>query len=165
MRTVPVTQLSRKEVKMLRESLSRRNLASNRLVLFTLTAITTAAAPQALKAAENPCPLGNAALHGTYMVHGSGTVIGLGPVASNGMTTFDGKGHAINTFSASINGEIHRGVTVGGTYTVNPDCTGTRFASDGSTYDFVVMPDGSTFNWIEVDDGTVISGSAVRFKE
>ena len=133
-------------------------------VAFALAAITMAAAPQALKAADNPCPLGNATLHGTYMVHGSGTVVGLGPVASNGMTTFDGKGHAINTFSASINGEIHRGVVAGGTYIVNPDCTGTRFASDGSTYDFVVMPDGSTFSSIEVDAGTVILGSAVRFK-
>ena len=135
------------------------------LVILTLAAVMVAAAPQALKAADNPCPQGNATLHGTYMVHGSGTVIGLGPVASNGMTTFDGKGHAINTFSASVNGEIHRAVTAGGTYVVNPNCTGTRFASDGSTYDIVVMPDGSTFSWIEVDAGTVISGSAVRFEE
>ena len=135
------------------------------LVILALAAMTIVAAPQALKAAENRCPLGNATLHGTYMVHGSGTVVGLGPVASNGKTTFDGKGHAINTFSASINGEIHRGAAAGGTYIVNPDCTGTRFASDGSTYDFVVMPDGSTFSSIEVDDGTVILASAVRFKE
>jgi len=138
---------------------------TKRLVIFALSAVTFAVAPQALKAsdADALCPLGNETLHGTYMVHGSGTVLGLGPVASNGMTTFDGKGHAVNTFSASVNGEIHRGVTVGGTYTVNPDCTGTRFASDGSTYDFVVMPDGSTFSSIEVDSGTVILGSAVRF--
>jgi hypothetical protein len=135
------------------------------LAVFTLAAITMAAAPQALKAADNPCSLGNATLRGTYMVHGSGTVIGLGPVASNGLVTFDGKGHAANTFSASVNGVIHRGVVASGTYIVNPDCTGTRFASDGSTYDIVVMPDGSTFSWIEVDDGTVISGSATRFKE
>jgi len=135
------------------------------LVILALTTVTFAAAPQALKAADDPCPRGNATLRGTYMVHGSGTVIGLGPVASNGKTTFDGKGNALNTFSASVNGEIHRGAVVGGTYIVNPDCTGTRFASDGSTYDFVVMPDGSTFSSIEVDDGTVILGTAVRFKE
>jgi hypothetical protein len=135
------------------------------LVSCAVAAMTFVAVPQALKADEAPCPLLDATLHGTYMAHGSGTVLGLGPVASNGMTTFDGKGHAVNTFSASINGEIHRGVTVGGTYTVNPDCTGTRLASDGSTYDFVVMPDGSTFSSIEVDSGTVILGSAVRFKE
>jgi hypothetical protein len=136
---------------------------SRLFVSCALAAITFATAPQVLKAADDPFPLGNATLHGTYMVHGSGTVVGLGPVASNGTVTFDGKGHATNTFSASINGEIHRGVTVGGTYTVNPDCTGTRLPSDGSMADFVVMPDGSTFNWIEVDAGTVISGSAVRF--
>jgi hypothetical protein len=135
------------------------------LVILALATMTIAAAPRALRAADNPCPLGNATLHGTYMVHGSGTVIGLGPIASNGLVTFDGKGHAVNTFSASVNGTIHRGVTASGTYIVNPDCTGTRFASDGSLYDFVVMPDGSTFSWIEVDDGTVIFGSAVRFKD
>ena len=134
-------------------------------VILALAGIMVAAAPQALKAADNPCPEGNATLHGTYMVNGSGTVTGLGPVASNGTVTFDGKGHATNTFSASINGEIHRGAVAGGTYIVNPDCTGTRFPSDGSMADFVVMPDGSTFSWIEVDSGTVISGSAVRFKD
>jgi len=137
---------------------------SRLFVSCALTAITLAAASQALKAADDPCPRLNETLHGTYMVHGSGTVIGLGPVASNGTVTFDGKGHAINIFSASINGEIHRGAIAGGTYIVNPDCTGTRFPSDGSMADFVVMPDGSAFNWIEVDTGTVISGSAVRFK-
>jgi hypothetical protein len=133
-------------------------------VCCALAAIMYAAAPQALKAADEPCPRGNATLHGTYMVHGSGTVVGLGPVASNGTVIFDGKGNGANTFSASVNGEIHRGVIAGGTYTVNPDCTGTRLLNDGSTYDFVVVPDGSTFSWIEVDSGTVISGSAVRFK-
>jgi hypothetical protein len=138
---------------------------SKHLLILALAAVTFVAAPQALKAADDPCPRGNATLHGTYMVHSSGTVIGLGPIASNGTVTFDGKGNAINIFSASINGEIHRGAVDGGTYIVNPDCTGTRFHSDGSLTDWVVMPDGSAFSAIEVHDGTVILASAVRFKE
>jgi hypothetical protein len=127
--------------------------------------MTFVAVPQALKADEAPCPLLDATLHGTYMVHGSGTVLGLGPIASNGMTTFDGKGHAVIRSRQASTVRSTGGVTVGGTYTVNPDCTGTRLGSDGSTADFVVMPDGSTFSWIEVDSGTVVHGSAVRFTE
>jgi hypothetical protein len=133
------------------------------LVCCALAVMTFAAAPQALKAADDPCPLLNETLRGTYMVHGLGTIVGGGPVASNGTITFDGKGHEVNTFTVSINGEIHRGVTTSGPYTVNPDCTGTQTLS-GTNYDFVVMPDGSTFSWIEIDPGTFLYGSAVRFK-
>jgi hypothetical protein len=133
------------------------------LASCALVAITFAAAPHALHAADDPCPLLNATLRGTYMVHGLGTIVGGGPIASNGTVTFDGKGYMVNTFTASINGEIRRRVTTSGPYTVNPDCTGTQTLS-GTNYDFVVMPDGSTFSWIETDPGTYLYGSAVRFK-
>jgi hypothetical protein len=136
------------------------------LVSCALAALTFAAAPQALKAADNEalCPLLNATLHGTYMVTGGGTVVGVGPVAAVGTITYDGKGGSVNTFTASGNGMISKGVTVTGPYTVNADCTGSLTQSDGSHYDFVVNPDGSTVFWIETDDGTVISGTEVRFR-
>ena len=54
-------------------------------------------------------------------------------------------------------------MTVVGPYVVNPDCTGTLSQSDGSHYDFVVMPDASRFSWIETDAGTIFSEEAVRF--
>ena len=137
------------------------------LVFCALAAATSfAAAPRALKAAEVPCPLGNATLHGTYIsLHPAGYIVGVGPITANGTITFDGKGNSTNTFSVSINGEIQRGVTVVGPYVVNPDCTGTLSQSDGTNYDFVVMPDGSRFSWIETDPGTILSAEAVRFKE
>jgi hypothetical protein len=134
------------------------------LVILALAAGTFAAAPHALKAADDPCPRGNETLHGTYMVHAAGTIVGLGPIASNGIVTFDGKGNIVNTFSASLNGEIQRGVTWTGIYSLNPDCTGTQILN-GSHIDFVVMPDGSTFSAIATDPGFVFSGSATRFKE
>jgi hypothetical protein len=135
------------------------------LVSCAFAAMTFAVAPQTLKAANEPCPHGNATLRGTYIsAHPSGYIVGIGPITANGTITFDGKGNSSNTFSVSINGEIQRGVTVVGPYTVNPDCTGILAQSDGSNYDFVVMPDGSMFSWIETDPGTVLSGEAVRFK-
>ena len=138
-----------------------------RLVVFALAAITFAAAPQRLKAADADalCPLGNATLSGTYMVIGGGTLVGIGPVSAVGWITYDGKGNnSVNTFTVSVNGAISRGVTVTGPYTVNSDCTGSLTQSDGTHYDMVVAPDGSKFNWIETDDGSVVSGTASRLK-
>jgi hypothetical protein len=138
------------------------------LVSCALAAIAFVAAPQALKAADAPCPQGLATLRGTYIsLHPTGLYVGTGPgtgpATANGTITFDGRGNSSNTFSVSINGVISQGVTVTGPYTVNPDCTGTLAQSDGSHYDFVVMPDGSRFSWIETDAGSVFSGEAARF--
>ena len=132
-----------------------------------LAAVTFAVAPRALKAgdADALCPRGNATKHGTYMSRGTGTIVGVGPVAAVGWIAYDGKGNLINTFTVSVNGVISREVTVTGTYTVNPDCTGSEAASDGTHYDFVVAPDGSMFHWIETDATSVVSGTAVRFKQ
>ena len=136
------------------------------LASCALAALIFAAAPQALKAKDTDakCPLLNATLQGTYMVTGTGNIVGLGPVSAVGTITYDGKGNSTNTFTVSADGAISRGVTVTGPYTVNPDCTGSLVQSDGSHYDFVVNPDGSTVFWIETDDGTVISGTEVRFR-
>jgi hypothetical protein len=135
------------------------------LLSCALAAMTFAAAPQALMAADpdGQCPLQNATLRGTYMVTGTGTIVGVGPVSAVGTITYDGKGNSVNTFTVSVNGAISRGVTVTGPYAVNRDCTGSLAQSDGTNYDFVVAPDGSTVFWIETDTGVVISGTEVRF--
>lgn len=135
------------------------------LVSCALMALTFAMAPKTLKAAtDEQCPLLNATLRGTYMVTGTGTIVGFGPASAVGTITYDGKGNSSNTFTVSANGTISRGVTVTGPYTVKSDCTGSLAQSDGTHYDFVVNPDGNTVFWIETDDGTVISGTEVRFK-
>jgi hypothetical protein len=112
--------------------------------------------------AEAPCPGGNATLHGTYIVNGGGTLVGLGPASAVGVITYDGSGRSVNTFTVSQNGSISKGVTVRGPYTVNPNCTGSLSQSDGTNYDFVVTADGSTVYWIETDAGTVVSGTEIR---
>lgn len=132
-------------------------LASCILALFTL-----ALAPQALKASQL-CPLGNATLHGTYIVSGTGTAGGA-PIAGVGEITWDGEGNTTATYTASLNGAIHKGVTVTGTYSINPDCTGSHTESDGSHYDFVAFPDGHGTTWISTDTGAVVTGTTVRLK-
>ncbi len=128
--------------------------------LLALVVFAAALASQAVWAGDKKCPLGNATLRGTYMSHGSGTVVGVGPVAAVGLIIYDGKGNLTNPFTVSVNGAIDS-VPATGTYTVNSDCTGT-VTQTGGNYHFVVAADGSKVFWIETDPGTVISGSAVR---
>jgi hypothetical protein len=129
-----------------------------------LAGITVALAPQVLNAAESQCPLGTATLKGTYVVSGTGMVVGVGSVTAVGLHTWDGQGKTVAAYTLSVNGNIYRGVTVTGSYSVNPDCTGSLTESDGSHYDFVVLPDGNKATWIRTDAGTVVSGTEVRLK-
>jgi len=125
-----------------------------------LAALALTAAPQALKATPL-CPLGNATLHGTYVVSGGGTIVGLGPVTSVGEVTYDGKGNSNATYTLSANGTILP-VTVAGTYIVKPaDCTATAVEAP-SHFNFVIAPDGNTVWWLSTDPGTVLSGTLVR---
>ena len=136
---------------------------TRRLVIFALSVITFAVAPQALKAADADalCPLGNATLSGTYMLRGEGTIVGVGPLTVVGWLTYDGKGSVVTgSMTASVNGTIST-FTVSGPYTVNSDCSGSVEPS-GQHYNMVVSPDGKTVSWIETDPGTVSSGTEVR---
>ena len=136
---------------------------TTRLVIFALSAVTFAIAPQALKAAQEAafCPLGNETLHGNYISRGMGTRVGVGPITATGWATFDGKGNFVHPGTASINGVIDTSTEIG-TYTVNSDCTGSVVATDGAHYNFVITPDGSRFDWIDTDPGRVFSGTAIR---
>ena len=137
---------------------------TTRLVIFALSAVTFAIAPQALKAAQEAafCPLGNETLHGNYMSRATGTIVGVGPITAVGRGAYDGKGNVFNPYTLSVNGVISTGTEIG-TYTVNSDCTGSEAATDGAHYNFVVAPDGSRFDWISTNPGQVFSGTAIRF--
>lgn len=128
---------------------------------LALAIITLALAPQAFSAR---CPLGNATLHGPYIVFGTGTIVGVGPITAVGVHTWDGQGNTVATYTASVNGNVHPGITVTGSYTVNPDCTGSLSESDGSHYNFVATPDGNSTTWIQTDAGTVLSGTETRLR-
>jgi hypothetical protein len=130
---------------------------------YALAAITLALVPQILWASDAQCSKLNATLHGTYIVSGGGTIIGVGPVTALGQHTWDGQGSTVANNTISANGNVFL-ATVTGTFTINADCTGSLAESDGSHYNLVVSPDGNTLSWIETDAGTVLSGTEVRLR-
>lgn len=96
--------------------------ASNSLAaIFAVALIVGAAAPA--HAGGPPCSLARAA--GTWGFTDNGTVVGVGPRIAVGVLTLDSAGNLVNgAGTSSLNGSIAN-ETFSGTYTVNPDCTGT----------------------------------------
>jgi hypothetical protein len=137
------------------KSLFNRNLA-------VLTVCVAAFVPQALMAANPLCPLGNATKHGTYVVLGTGTIVGVGAYAAMSEATFDGNGNVTVQSTASVNGVIYEDVVLTGTYIVNPDCTGSSTLSNGDHYNTVNSPNGKKYYFTKTDAGAVISGTAEK---
>ena len=89
--------------------------------IFALGLIVSMAAPA--HAEGPPCSLRRAA--GNWGFTDSGTVVGVGLRIAVGILTLDSAGNVVNgAATSSLNGSITN-ETVSGTYTVNPDCTGT----------------------------------------
>jgi hypothetical protein len=140
--------------------MNRSNIART----FTIAAIATLAmaiAPTA-KAADKGCS--NASVNGTFVFRGAGSHFPPTGVALLDVVfaqTFDGNGALTATGFQSDNGNILQ-VTQTGTYTVNPDCTGT-FTLQVSPIDvtvhvfFVIDDSGNGFQAIETDPGLVIT--------
>jgi len=132
---------------------------------FTIAAVTALAlciAPTA-NAQDKGCS--NASLQGTYAYTGTGVIVTpaalAGPFAEVGTQTFDGQGHTTATATASQNGNIVQ-LTITGTYTVSPDCTGTltlQVAPIGITVPVFIVIDstGNEFQAIETSPGVVIT--------
>ena len=74
------------------------------------------------QAQRGSCSVAGAA--GTYGTSDSGTVIGTGPRSAISLVTLDGEGNIKGKVTASLNGSVSN-TTLSGTYSVNPDCTGT----------------------------------------
>lgn len=90
-------------------------------IAFIVACMVGVAAPA--HAWEQPCSVAGAA--GNWGFTDTGTVIGIGPRTAVGVFTLDGKGNVVNaSATSSLNGSIAV-ETFSGTYTVNPDCTGT----------------------------------------
>lgn len=142
--------------------MKRSTIAKN----FTIAAIATLAlalAPTA-KAAEKGCS--NASIKGTYAFKGTGSVLE-SPIALLDVVfaqTFDGKGALTATGLQSHNGNVLQ-VTQTGTYTVNPDCTGTYTAQVSPIsitvhFFFVIADSGNELTVISTDALTVLAGVA-----
>jgi hypothetical protein len=128
-------------------------------------ALVLSLAPTAL-ADDKGCS--NASLHGTFAYTSTGSIAAppaiAGPFVEVGTQTFDGQGGTTAAAMSSQNGNISP-LTVTGTYTVNPDCTGTmtlQVTFPGvPTFPvhvyFVVDDSGDEFQAIETDSGLVIT--------
>ena len=85
----------------------------------------------------------NASLQGRYGFHEQGTIFAQGLQGGVGVVTFDGNGNYVvsGSFVNQTTGVHH--ATGSGTYSVNPECTGSIFPDTGGTYDLVVVDDGN----------------------
>ena len=144
----------------------KRSNTTKTLAIAAVAALALAIAPAAKAQVNKGC--NNATLQGTFAYTVTGAFVAapapLGPYASAGTQTFDGKGGTIVTGMQNTNGAISP-VANTGTYTVNPDCTGTyavQVSPLGITahYFFVILDSGDEFKWICTDPGTVLTGVA-----
>ena len=142
----------------------KRTIAPTTLVIVFATAFVLGIVPRAQAGENKECS--NATLQGSFGYTATGTLLPaavpppfVGPFGEVGRQTFDGNGNTAATATINANGNIIN-VTIQGTYTVNPDCTGsmTRNVSPlGVTAhdDFVIDDDGVEFRTIATDPGAI----------
>jgi hypothetical protein len=151
-----------------REFMNAKEMVMKRSALgkaFTIAALAAVAlAVPAANASTKVCSL--ATLKGTFADKDTGFLIGVGPFAGVSLERFDGNGTLTGGGFGSLNGQIVQ-VTFVGTYTVNPDCTGT-YTVDVSPLgltthaSFVIADGGNELQIVITDPGTVITCFARR---
>jgi len=110
-----------------------------------------------------------ASLKGTYAFRRTGinNVVG-GPIAQIGIDVFNGDGTRGRIRSTrSTNGEIQDWTDFppNGSYTVDPDCTGSFFAADGrKTNNVVVLDGGRRFFLLSVAPDTITTEEGKRLE-
>jgi hypothetical protein len=110
-----------------------------------------------------------ASLKGTYAFRRTGVnnVVG-GPIAQIGIDVFNGDGtRGLIRTTRSTNGDIRDWTDLApiGTYTVDPDCTGSFFDADGSiTNNFVVLDGGKRFFVLSVAPDTITTEEGERLE-
>lgn len=97
------------------DNIARTSLAG----LFAIAFVVSLAAPAH---AAGPCSLARAA--GSWSLTDSGTVIGIGDRVAVGVFKLDASGNLTNGVAASSLAGTVASETFSGTYTVNPDCSG-----------------------------------------
>jgi hypothetical protein len=144
----------------------KRSNATKTFVIAAVSALALSIAPAA-KAADKGCS--NATLRGTFAFRGTGSAIdptGVPLLDVVFAQTFDGNGGLTSTGFQSHNGNILQ-VTQTGTYTVNPDCSGTYTAllsPVGITvhFFFLITDNVNELQVLSTDPNTIISGTARR---
>jgi hypothetical protein len=105
-----------------------------------------------------------ATLKGSFGYTVTGALVtesGAEPFAAVGRLTFDGAGNFENIRTISRNGNILLDVEGVGTYTVDPDCTGSFTFTDGGVVtlstDIVIDDHGNELRMIATSPGTVLT--------
>ena len=78
-----------------------------------------------------------------------------------GRLTFDGAGALTGTDTLSADGQILRGRTITGTYTMNSDCTGSVVLTNSSltmNFDVVSVNNGSEWDLVQTDSSFILTG-------
>ena len=145
-----------------KEIIMKRSTIAKTFAIAALAALALGVAPAA-KADNKGCS--NITLKGTFAYSSTGSIASpadiAGPFVEVGTQTFDGNGGTTATAMLSQNGNMVQ-ISVTGTYTVNPDCTGTmtlQVAPIGVTVHVYIVIDNSDteFQAIETDAGLVIT--------
>lgn len=80
----------------------------------------------------------NATIRGTYGFQRNGTT-STGPLTATGLAQFDGIGSSVAQQTISRSGKFTNVTDQVGTYTVNPDCTGTETDVNGNVFAYLVV--------------------------
>jgi hypothetical protein len=131
----------------------------NRLLQLMLVVLSLAIGTQA----EDRASCSNATLHGSYGLHATGMVIGVGDFAAVGRFTFDGKGNLSAKLFVRVNGNNIEPPPIAGTYSVSPECVVTD-SWGGSTHISVIVDNGKGYFILNntSGEGDTISGEARR---
>lgn len=121
-------------------------------------------------AAKAPAGKGcsNSSLKGSYGLHATGSVLGVGPFAAVGVFSFDGAGNLVGTLTSSVNANIFFREELTGVYHVTPDCmvsdTWNFDSGETSTHESVIVDHGRGYVILNTTEGApvVISGTAQK---
>ena len=135
--------------------------------LVSVTAAMVLSTSSVGRAERTPASCGMYTLHGSYLfeAHGYNIVGGVAqPKTILEGIDFNGDGTLVSPFATvSINGVILHSSGSLGTYTVNPDCTGTLSFTAGPSFDIFVEPSGRQLSMIQTAPGSpVFAGTVTR---
>ena len=128
----------------------KRAIAILSLVLLACTSARPASA-------QDDPGCSTASLTGSYGFVLNGTIIGVGPLSIVGTIQYDGSGGLVRKETTVINGHVLPPETILGTYTVNPDCTGSTVDSLGHHSVFVIVNHGKAAYAEGTDPNSVIT--------
>ena len=139
----------------------KRSIIAKTFAIGAIAALALDLAPLA-KAERKECSV--ATLEGSFVRRDAGFVVAppaiAGPLAGVSLMVFGGNGNFTSTGFGSLNGNVSES-TGTGTYTVNPDCTGTytSLSSTGRTGTafFVIADNGNEIHILPTNTGASIT--------